>query len=1260
MSQTTSQSTRWKISIDTGGTFTDCIATDPEGKFVRVKVLSSSRLRGVILNSKDRLDLEVEQSWPVQSDIFAGYHFHLLGTDYSARITSTLLESGHILLSDPLPGNTRFPASFEITAGEEAPVLATRLLTGTPLQSRIPPVDMRLGTTRGTNALLERKGAKTALLVTKGFEDLLVIGNQQRPDLFSLDIQKSRPLTTICLGIPERLDKSGKALIKPEEAKVDEVISKLKAKDIESVAVCLLHSYRNSTHEKELGEKLQQAGIPFISLSSCLSPTIKVLNRAETAVVNAYLTPVISNYLQNIKQSLPESRLLVMTSAGGLNHLDHFKAKDSLLSGPAGGVAGAAFVGKQAGIDKLLTLDMGGTSTDVARYDETYDYSYELSIAGTSLATPTLAIETVAAGGGSICAFDGYGLTVGPQSAGARPGPACYGADGPLTLTDINLLLGRTDPDSFAIPLKEEAARQAFEQVLSRVPDRRPQDILQGFLQIANEKMAEAIRQISQRKGYDPSEYALLGFGGAGGQHACQVADLLGISKVIIPADAGILSAVGISTSEVSRIVQLQVLKPLSDFDKSAFDTVFEELKSEGKHMLMAEGEPGESLRVGESWLYMRLKGQETSIEIPFTNDPYDRFVSAYKHLYGHYLEGRTVEVESIKLLVVSARSDVHEDKEPTYEKYTPTSAKELASAYAGNTMPVYQWCALQSGASLSGPALLVSDTCTAYLDQGWDGLLDHKMSLVLIRNEGPSQSKAAHAPEVQLSLFTNRFSAIAREMGAMLERTSFSVNVKERLDFSCALLDSQGRLVVNAPHIPVHLGSMGLCVRTVLETYKLEPGDIIITNHPAYGGSHLPDITLIAPVYDSSDTLLGYLANRAHHAELGGKSPGSMPPDADSLQEEGVVISPAYLFKSGVAKWEEIEKILTDGPYPSRNSAENLADLRGAVASLRRGAMLLLNLAGKHSPETVIHFMNKLRVQAADSLKPLFTSFEGKTFQAIERLDDGHELHVSMAFSGSKLQIDFTGTSAVHPRNYNATPAIVRSVIIYVLRLLSSEQLPLNEGLMEDVEVCLPEGMLNPHFPDAPEKCPAVVGGNTEVSQRLTDTLLKALSLAACSQGTMNNIVFGTSEFGYYETIAGGTGAGSGFHGASAVHQHMTNTRITDPEVIEWRYPVRIDSFAVRKNSGGDGRFRGGDGLIRIITFLEDVDLTILAQHRQEAPYGLQGGDPGAKGNQYLVRKDNSRTDFPPDRQQKIKKGDTVVIETPGGGGYGEHEKVK
>jgi len=1254
---------RWKIWIDTGGTFTDCMAQAPGGETHRTKVLSSGALRGRMLAQPDGNALSGAPLPGGAPDLYAGYTLRFLGRpNETYRVTASDPRTHRLVLDRPVAPAVSAGADFELTAGEEAPVLATRLVTGTPLHAALPTLEMRLGSTKGTNALLEHKGAAVGLLITGGLGDLPEIGTQQRPHLFALDIRKPPRLYTRVIEVRERLDAAGNVLLPLTEAELERVADEAKNSGIAVWAVALLHSYRNPAHERRLLEALRAGGIDFVSLSAELMPAIKLVPRAQTAIVNAYLSPVIHRYLDAVRSKLPAgSTLRVMTSAGGLVSAHFFAPKDSLLSGPAGGVVGAAAVARQSGVTQLLTLDMGGTSTDVARYDGAYDYRYDLRVGDAHLQSPALAVETVAAGGGSVCAFDGLVCTVGPESAGAYPGPACYGAGGPLTVTDVNLLLGRVDPGAFGIPLDAEAARRAFEDVRQKAGATEAaggEALLAGFLQIANERMADAIRRVSVQRGYDPGGYTLLAFGGAGGQHACQVAALLGMNRVLVPADAGLLSAYGMGRAAVERLATRQLLRPLPEADLPA---VFDELSREAAARVTAEGfAPGE-VRIVRKSVFLRFAGQDAALEIPFApgNDPVALFREQYQALFGHWIENRPLEVESAKVIAAAQAADlVPAGAATTPYVPTPYGQGRLFAGGAWQTVPMYRWPDLKPGAELVGPALLVSPTSTTVVEPGWAFRLDAAGNGRLHNTEaaGPGDTGAEEnsAEAVQLALFTNRFTAVAAEMGALLERTAFSVNVKERLDFSCAVLDAEGYLVVNAPHIPVHLGSLGLCVRKVMAALPLEAGDVVVTNHPGFGGSHLPDITLISPVHDEAGRRIGFVANRAHHAEIGGKRPGSMPPDARSLAEEGVVIPPTYLVRQGEAQWDVLAELLTAAPYPSRAVHENLADLRAALAAIGAGKAAMAALCRAHGADRVVHYMGGVKRYAAGRLRERLVQLPPGTRRAEEFLDDGSRLAVELRLTDGRLQVDFAGTAGTHPRNLNATPAIVTSAVVYVLRLLVDEDIPLNEGLLDAVDLHIPPGLLNPDFPADPFRCPAVVGGNTETSQRVVDTLLKALGLAAGSQGTMNNVVFGNETFGYYETIGGGTGAGPGFAGASAVHQHMTNTRITDPEVMELRYPVRLERFAVRRGSGGAGQWPGGDGIVREIRFLQPVSLTVLAEHRRTAPYGLAGGAPGQPGRQTLLRADGTTEPLDGSGGAEMGPGDRVVIETPGGGGYG------
>ncbi len=1255
----TSNTPIWKISIDTGGTFTDCLAVDPDGKTTRIKVLSSARLRGRIVKKVTAFTYEFSSPWKYESELLAAYTFHINDTNESAFLTGVDFDKNILTLDTELSdiANT----DFELFSGEEAPVLAARLLTKTPLKNPLPSLEMRLGTTKGTNALLERKGAKTLLVVTKGFKDLLYIGTQQRPSIFQLDIPEPDLLYSDVIELNERVAADG------------HVIKELDSHDFtlfpgihfESIAISLLHSYKNDQHETAITTAFRQNGAKYVSASSQLFPFSHYLRRTQTAVVNAYLDPVLDVYLNNIKNSLPDGSLKVMTSTGSLSELNGFKAKDSLLSGPAGGMVAATNIAKLLGFQKVLTFDMGGTSTDVARIDGQPELKYITEIDGIEFHNPTLAIETVAAGGGSVCWFDGFTLQVGPESAGASPGPACYGAGGSLTITDVNLLLGKLDPAKFGIPIRPEAALSALKNLQTSIFENTNNllselEILVGLEKIANEKMADAIRKISVAKGINPAEYALITFGGAGGLHSCQLADLLEIENVIIPYDAGLFSAVGIGQALISALVSKQIMLPWEKA-KSQISGWKKELLINAENELSKQNI--NEYDIAFFTTFLRFSGQENTIEIPFKEgQTLENFKKTYTDQFGYYPENAIVELESLKLKV-QEKADVITPKSILKNGKTVGALRQVEplnkSDDTVNTeiTALYEWDILNSGDEIKGPSILLNNTSTAFIPLGWTLVIQENRDAIAFKNETKITQSQDYSDEISLQLFTNRFKAIAEEMGVQLQRTAFSVNVKERLDFSCALLDAEGELLVNAQHIPVHLGSMGICGRLVRDAISIGPGDVIITNHPKYGGSHLPDITLISGVFTDKNECLGYVINRAHHAEIGGKTPGSMPPDATCLAEEGVVILPQYLVRAGVFQWDVIHKLFTKCEYPTRNFLSNEADITAALSALKKGSEQLLKLADSHGIETVKKYMNLLKASAIQQLQDALKPIEGQTFAATEFLDDDHQIQVKISLDREKQVFDFTGTSPVHPNNLNANISILYSAILYVLRLLVNKEIPLNDGLMKNVQIILPDNsFLHPDFYDDPFKCPAVVGGNTEVSQRLVDTLLKAFGLAACSQGTMNNFLFGNENFGYYETIGGGVGAGPGFKGRSAVHQHMTNTRITDPEQLERKDPVRLLEFGIRKNSGGDGQFDGGDGIVRKIEFRENLQVTVLGQHRKYAPYGLNGGKDGKPGKHTLTS-NHVLTQLPGICSIQVQKGDILTIETPGGGGYGKSE---
>ncbi len=1252
---------RWQIWVDTGGTFTDGLALAPDGGVRRAKVLSSSALRGIVSGFCSPSTLKIEASWNASASLIESLRFRGLpdaGAELDVRrfdSRSRTLELGGSV------GHLESGSTFELISAEESPIFAARLLTGTAPPAPLPPCDFRLATTLGTNALLERSGVSTALFVTSGFADLLTIGNQQRPDLFALNVVKPAPLHTEVVEVPERLAADGSVLTPLDLGALEDRLRGLQARGIRVAAVALVHAYRNPVHEQQLSTRLRELGIEHVSCSSELAPRIKLLPRAQTTVVDAYLAPVLVNYLDRVHAALDSGQLLVMTSAGGLLAAGGFRPKDGLLSGPAGGVAGAVAAGRRSGCTRSVTFDMGGTSTDVARFDGDFEYVYEHRVGDATLVAPALAIETVAAGGGSICWFDGKRLRVGPQSAGAHPGPACYGAGGPLTLTDVNLLLRRLDDARFSIPVSPQQSQIRFDELRRRVgaTGGSAESMLCGLLEIADETMADAIRGVSLRRGYDPREYTLVAFGGAGGQHACAVAEKLGALQVLIPPDAALLSALGLGHAVIERFREKQVLLEL-DKAEPRLAGWFDTLADQARESVAAAGVDPAEILVRRKSVHLRFAGQDAVLDVEWAPGAVaDHFLQKYERLFGHRPEDRRIEVESIHVAASSPPVASDETAEPP-AAYTalPTSRQRAWFSGSWQEVSCFERARLRPGASLDGPALVLEDLSTTVIETGWQAKVDAKTALRLERDPTRGDVQAGEQPEaIRLELFTQRFATLVREMGERLERTAVSTNVKERLDFSCALLDPYGELVVNAPHIPVHLGALGLCVRRVAASMSLGPGDVVATNHPGFGGSHLPDVTVITPVFDEGERLLGYTASRAHHAEIGGMRPGSMPPAATRLAQEGVVLPPEHVIRRGRPRWKHLRQRLEYAEFPSRAVEDNLADIRAAVAANHAGAETLRAFCTTFGAETVTRYMVRLKQLAADRIGEALRRLGDGRFEATEQLDDGTPLAVRIDLKDGHARFDFSGTGPVHPGNLNATPAIVHGVVIYVLRLLLHEPLPLNEGLLHAATIEIPPGILNPPFTDDPESDPAVVGGNVETSQRLVDTLLLALRLAACSQGTMNNVIFGNERYGYYETIGGGVGAGPAHVGASGVHSHMTNTRITDPEILEHRYPVRLERFALRPGSGGDGRHAGGEGLVRRIRFLEPASVSVLTQHRRVAPYGLEGGRPGACGRQRILLADGSVRELASIDGYEAEEGDAIEIETPGGGGFGTPE---
>lgn len=1234
----------FKLRVDTGGTFTDCWGLAKGETTPRLaKVLSSGRLRVPVKKwlTSTTLQVELPAAWQIKDAFFTGYK---LGSgDGSALVLSFDAASRQITLSRELSES----ASVDLFTREEAPILGARLLTGTALDEAFPPLDFRLATTRGTNALLERKGAPLAFFTTTGFRDLLTIRDQRRPDLFALKHERPHPLFAAVEEVSGRLDATGRELEPLSlDDRFDTRAKELLESGISVAAVALLHSYLNPLHEEKVKERLLKLGFGHVSSSADLAPLIKLLPRAETSVTNAYLQPVMQSFLDHIAERTgEESQLLTMTSAGGLEPTASYCPKDSLLSGPAGGVSGAVAVAESLGFNHILTFDMGGTSTDVARYDGTFQYRFEQLVGDARLLSPALKIETVAAGGGSICQWKNGGLLVGPESAGAEPGPACYGRGGPLTITDVNLLLNRIDPDNFGIPLTGENFRAAEVAALELQKEAGIADLnldpafLSGLLDIAVEQMADAIRSISIRDGADPTDYALLAFGGAGPLHACDIAERLDMTSVLVPAEAGLLSAYGLDCAAVERFAERQINLHTGD------PTLESKLSEIDKNALDALNETGFDGSLTQRIAELRLAGQDATLTIKLTNEATldSLFAREYRTIFGYDPPSdRAIEVVSYRAIAGTARR-------VTRSSYC--SSNDLTGL---NQRPdPLKWVdrgELQQGQSIAGPVVIQDPFSTFFLNEGWTATVAENGALVATLTTDKIATQKERPPQIVEELFRHRFDQLVEEMGTMLQRSAISTNVKERADFSCALLDSKGELITSAPHIPVHLGALGVCVRMAKAQIEMKRGDTIVTNHPAMGGSHLPDVTLITPVFEANgDKPVAFIANRAHHAEIGGITPGSMPPSATSLAEEGVVISPTHLIREGQSCFDEVTEILTSAPFPTRNLKDNLADLNAQLASNRRGQMILEAIISDHGSDEVTEQFQSLKSRSLDALAERLSKTELSGGSITEHLDDGTGINVQIAMKDDRLCIDFTGTSTMHPGNFNATPAIIQSAVLYVLRLWSQTEVPLNEGMLELVEIILPECFLNPRFDPDPALCPAVVGGNVETSQRVVDTLIRALEIQACSQGTMNNFLFGDESFGYYETICGGTGAGEGYEGTSGIHSHMTNTSITDPEILEHRYPVRLREFSIRPGSGGTGKWRGGDGIVRGIEFLRTLQVSLLTQHRNVSPYGFNGGGDGKRGRQTLNDQElNSSATF------EAEAGDILVIETPGGGGAG------
>lgn len=1227
-------------------------------------MLSSSRVKGraaQIVNAEQLID-PARRGEP--TDFWRGYTLRFLddgGALQNESLISASSSDGTLRLERARGDGV----AYEIISPEPAPILAIRQFLGLRLDEAIPSCDVKLGTTKGTNALLTRTGARTAFITTSGFGDLLRIGYQNRPQLFARTIHKIEPLHEVSLEVDERLAADGSVLLALDVPTSRAMLQSLRDCEIESLAICLMHAWKNPQHELLLEQLAREVRFHEISLSHRVSPGMKIVPRGDTTLVDAYLNPVLRNYMQQLQDLLPGSDLRLLTSAGSLVRAANFSGKDSILSGPAGGVTGFARAAEAAGFTRAIGFDMGGTSTDVARYAGRFALEYETQKAGVRLVTPMLAVETVAAGGGSICRWDGVKLVVGPASAGADPGPACYGRGGPLTITDCNLFLGRIVPEHFPFPLDRAAVERRLQAVLDELQAAGTtyslRELAAGFVRIANSLMAAAISSVSIARGYDVRDDLLVAFGAAAAQHACAVARELGMKKVLSHPDAGVLSALGIGLADVIK----HEAQPLyRDWDTSLqheLPAIFDNLLQQGRDSLTSEGITAEQMGFMRE-LDLRYAGTDVPLTImePGNGDWLQAFATAHQQRYGYVQANRSVNVVAAR---VTATGKSGTRLPPS--QFVQANEAQIRVPIARGERLVLARASIQPGECISGPAIIVEPLTTTLIDEGWRATMLSGGELLIedVAGESASESQPEArdfktADPVLLEIFNQQFTAIATQMGHTLRNTSVSVNVKERLDFSCAIFTPTGDLVVNAPHIPVHLGAMSETVKSVLrDCQPLLPGDVVVTNDPYRGGSHLPDVTVITPVFNLENQLLFFTASRAHHAEIGGITPGSMPPFSKCLAEEGVLIRNFKVLTGGADHFAELATLLSSGPYPSRAVEHNIADIRAQLAANQQGTNELLQLVSRQSLPLVQAYMDHIRTAAESKTRQAIQQLSPGTREFVDHLDDGTQIKVTISIDTSRerpLRIDFTGTSDVHPGNLNANTAIVTAAVLYSLRLLIDEDIPLNQGVLAPVELIIPPGLLNPPAAENPAECPAIVGGNVETSQRVVDVLLAAFDLAAASQGTMNNLLFGDETFGYYETICGGSGATAEGAGAHAVHTHMTNTRITDPEILEHRFPVRLERFSINPRSGGNGRHRGGNGVIRQIMFLRPMTVSLLTQRRDAyRPFGLHDGEPGERGKNELSS--NGRTEVLPSAAQfTVEAGDVLTIQTPGGGGWG------
>ncbi|MSO80211.1 MAG: 5-oxoprolinase [Alphaproteobacteria bacterium] len=1194
---------RWQFWIDRGGTFTDVVGRRPDGTLVTHKLLSD--------NPEHYRDAAVQGIRDI------------LGLAPGAAIPS----------------------------------------------DRIAAVKM--GTTVATNALLERKGERTLLAITRGFRDALRIGYQARPRLFDRHIVLPDMLYERVVEIDERVDVAGEVLLPFDAAAASRSLGEAYASGIRSVAIVFMHAYRYPRHEIACAAIAREIGFTQISLSHVASPLIKLVGRGDTTVVDAYLSPILRRYVDQVAGELGNVNLQFMQSNGGLTDARLFQGKDAILSGPAGGIVGAAETAKRAGFDRIIGFDMGGTSTDVAHFAGTYERDFETHVAGVRMRAPMMLIHTVAAGGGSICHFDGGRYRVGPDSAGANPGPASYGRGGALTVTDCNVMLGKLLPAHFPAmfgpgqdrPLNAAVVRERFEAMRADIRaatgnDRPAHEVAYGFLRIAVENMANAIKKISVERGYDVTRYTLACFGGAGGQHACLVADALGMTRVFIHPLAGVLSAYGMGIADVRAMREQSAELPLEADTMAEITDTLDRLVAEAMGELARQGFDATQVDLMRR-LHLKYAGTDTALEVDWdaAEAMAASFAALHRQRWGFVMEGRDLVVATCAVEAVGHGEGAQGEAglaAPATGSAAPIDTVEAWMDGAFRTTPVHDRATLPAGAAIAGPAVIRETGATTVVEPGWRATLAPAGHFVLERAVPLPRRHAVgtDSDPVMLEVFNNLYMAIAEQMGVTLQNTSYSVNIKERLDFSCAIFDAGGGLIANAPHMPVHLGSMSESVHAVLRDNagSIRPGDVFVLNAPYNGGTHLPDVTVITPAFDNAGhELLFFTGSRGHHADIGGLTPGSMPANSRVVEEEGVLIDNFKLVEDGRFREVEFLDLLRSGAYPSRNPSQNLADLRAQVAANEKGVQELRRMVGEFGLDVVQAYMRHVQDNAAEQVRRVIDVLKDGTFELA--LDEGGIIRVKISIdrAARMASVDFTGTSPQRPNNFNAPTAVCRAAVLYVFRCLVDDDIPMNEGCLRPIRIVVPAGsMLAPQYPAA------VVAGNVETSQAVTDALFGALGAMAAAQGTMNNVTFGNARYQYYETVCGGSGAGPGFDGTSAVHTHMTNSRLTDPEVLELRFPVILESFEIRRGSGGRGRWNGGDGTRRRLRFREAMEVVILSNHRLHAPYGMAGGQPGEKGRNWIERADGSVDSMTGIDRRDIRPGDVFVLETPSGGGWG------